>query len=124
MKMNKKRALVSSLLVAATTLSLCVSASATELRGASTTSPYKSLVTLSASSVSEVKNALRTTKDIQGNSLGPSDFVVSNNSVYLLNTANNAVYKYQGNEQTAAISLDDYDIVGTALSVRNNDVYV
>lgn len=124
MKTNKKRALVSSLLVAATTLSLCVSASATELRGASTTSPYKPVVTLSSSSVSEVKNALRTTKDIQGNSLGPSDFVVSNNSVYLLNTANNAVYKYQGNEQTAAISLDDYDIVGTALSVRNNDVYV
>ena len=70
MKTNKKRALVSSLLVAATTLSLCVSASATELRGASTTSPYKPVVTLSSSSVSEVKNALRTTKDIQGNSLG------------------------------------------------------
>lgn len=122
MKTHKKRTLVSSLLITATTLSLCVSVSAVGSQNAA--SPYIPVQTLSASVAGTQANALRATKDLEGNPLGPSDFAVSNGSVYLLNTANNAVYQFQGNKQTTEISLDDFDIVGTALSVRNNEVYI
>lgn len=118
----KSKSIISSLLITATVLSLCVGVSAAESPISNHNAVYKPIQTLP--SVPESNSALYVTQDMQGNLLGPSDFSVDGSSVYVLNTANNSIYQYQGNTQVNNIALDAFDVIGTALSVHNGTIYV
>lgn len=103
-------------------LSLAIPVGASGLSDSNHHAVYQVVKTLSG--ISEAKNALYSRTDSEGNSLGPSDYVVSDSNVYLLNTANNSIYQYQGNSEITTLSLDNFDIIGTALSVNKDEVYV
>lgn len=90
-----------------------------------------SLVTDNAlSSVSYVsmttagRGVLYSTKDLEGNSFGPADYVVEGNNVYMLNTATNAIYEYHNDQLLNEISLDEAGVFGIMLSANDKEVYV
>lgn len=69
-------------------------------------------------------DALYFTKDLEGNSLGPADYVVEDHNTYMLNTATNTIYKYQSNQLIEEIPLDDSDVFGIRLCANDGDIYV
>lgn len=121
--MKNYKSILSASLAVVMGVSLCVGASAAEDNSPVTAdAAYKVVKQLPLSA--NKSGALYETTDEQGNAYGPSDYSILGNKTYILNTANNSVFQYQGNRQAGKISLDSFDIVGTALAVDDNEVFV
>lgn len=109
--MRKHKHIVAVILTVIMAMSLCM--------GASATAPIYETVEQVPLSVGKA-GALYATTDEQGNAYGPSDYSISDNGMYMLNTANNTVFQYRDNKLAAKITLDSFDIIGTALAVNDD----
>lgn len=72
----------------------------------------------------EKKDVMYTHMDAEGNLYGPADYDIKGNSLYMLNTATNTIYEYQGDQLKRTISLERIGITGSRVSVDVDDIYV
>ncbi|MDY3014656.1 MAG: hypothetical protein SOR61_05625 [Evtepia sp.] len=98
-------------------LALCVSMSlAIPVTAANTLSePLNSSVVYAAKMSENKDRPFYVNRDIQGNVQGPSDFAVTTDGTYILNTASNAIFKVTENQKAEMIALDDFGILDIIL---------
>lgn len=63
-------------------------------------------------------------EDMEGNLYGAEDFAVDGSIIYVLNSSNNTVLKYEEQRLVSTIDVADYDITATMLSADNGNLYI